>query len=51
MVAAAARLELRPVAAKQMSSLERLGLRLAEGAPVEIAPRQASLPQQAMGPR
>ena len=47
----AARLGLQPVAAKQMSSLERLGPRLAEGAPVESAPRHASLPQQAMGPR
>ena len=47
----AARLELQPVVARQMSSLDRLGQRLALGAPVEIAPRQASLPEQAMGPR
>jgi len=45
------RLELQPVAAKQMSSLDRLAQRLAEGAPVEMAPRHAALPEPGMGPR
>jgi hypothetical protein len=49
---AAARLELAPVAAKQMSSSDRLAQRLAVVAPVEPATtRQAALPEPPMGPR
>ncbi|HEY7609074.1 MAG TPA: hypothetical protein VIF14_07565 [Alphaproteobacteria bacterium] len=42
---AAAKLELQPVAARQMASFERLAQRLAEAAPVETASREVAAPQ------
>ena len=49
---AVARLELLPVSARQMSSLERMAQRLAEAAPVEPVTREAALlPEQGLRSR
>lgn len=48
---AASRIEMAPVAARQMSSLGHLGQRLAEAAPVESFTREASLPTARLSPR
>jgi hypothetical protein len=47
----AARLELAPVAARQLASFERFAQRLADAAPLESGPRQAALPDHGYGPR